>query len=129
MRQNAPVACHMSYCCYMRENLSEIVIGERENTTIIGFTPTWKFRSQNVRFREKNMTAGASGLIVHGKTVMFERSCQRSGSLRRKQRENAHVSWIWEWTYKIDSVQKACGSMRYEHEALWESREGYIPPG
>jgi hypothetical protein len=51
------------------------------------------------------MTAGASGLIVHGKTVMFERSCQRPGSLRRKQRENAHVSWICDLHRENQSVQ------------------------
>ena len=40
LRQNAPMACRVPYCCYMRENLSETVIGEREIATIIGFTPT-----------------------------------------------------------------------------------------
>ena len=96
-----PVICHTDATCVkICQKLSLV----REKIQLSLASLPHRNSDHKIYGLEKNHDAGASVLIVHGKTVMFERSCQRSGSLRRKQRENAHVSWICDLHGEIDKI-------------------------
>ena len=56
----------------MRENMSEIVIGEREIQLSLALLPH-RNSDHKMYGSEKNHGGLASGLVVHGKTVMGER--------------------------------------------------------